>query len=304
MSEHRSAMPAMYAISAVLFVALVVQTYRVTEWCRVAETGNLMTGESMMQGRRLEQREDCPRAWYDATFGTEHSLLDAVYGKIFGGEAINYKHTAIPKWAEVKASELHSNAKLKETDVVLDLGCGPGFIARAVKKRVLKVYCWDVNYDMNQYARKTHGSALEYGLTPRQEVNKHPLVGVPDNSLDVFYAYAVFIHHDIYTFVCYFAELATKMRMNGRVYIQFLPGESFDPADPTFREHYNIWAANPKFWTMAMHWNSKRSIVQTARCMGSNRSGWRGTLASPIPQTLMDPTCHRKRGTETSCFRK
>ena len=74
------------------------------------------------------------QGWAHASFEKEWKILDATYGQIFGGPAINYVATSIPKWAEVKASELVSNAKLRPTDVVMDLGCGPGFIARAVSK--------------------------------------------------------------------------------------------------------------------------------------------------------------------------
>ena len=219
-------------LPVVLLAALGVQTHRASEWHRMSDEIEAQLqavrgreGQVVPPGRRLHQAEQCPKSWYDSKWSTERDLLDAVYGQIFGGDAINYKRTSIPKWAEVKASELDSNAKLKKTDVVMDLGCGPGFIARAVRRRVAKVYCWDVNADMNNYARKEHGSALEYGLTPKDQVTKHPLVGLPDNSLDVFFAYAVFIHHDIYAIICYFEELAKKMRMNGRVYFQYIEGE-------------------------------------------------------------------------------
>lgn len=242
--------------------------------------------EGTLFGRRLEE---CPSAWYDSPFKTEDSLLSAVYGNIFGGPAIDYLYTSIPKWAEVKASELDSNAKLKPTDVVLDLGCGPGFIARAVAKRVAKVYCWDVNADMNNYARLKHGDALAYGLTSKANLTRSPLGALPDNSLDVLYAYAVFIHHDLYTFVSYFAELARKMRFNGRVYIQFLPGDAFDPADSTFREHYNIWVNNPRFWTMAMHWNSKKAVVQIARMYGFQQVHLEGHAGKSHPSNIDGP---------------
>ena len=257
--------------------------------------------EVMPLGRRLEE---CPKAWYDASFGDERSLLDAVYGQIFGGPAIDYLHTSILKWAEVKASELDSNVKLKPTDVALDLGCGPGFVARAVAKRVATVYCWDVNADMHNYARMKHGNALQYGLTTRADITKSPLSGLPDNSLDVFYAYAVFIHHDLYTFVSYFTELARKMRLNGRVYLEFLPGESFDPADPTFREHYNIWANKPKFWTMAMHWNSKRSVIQIARMYGFQQVRPEGHAGKSHPSDLDGPNRPQKEFNGNILFTK
>jgi len=207
-------------------------------------------GETSQVIKNLQQSNtqcpQCPQAWHDAKFTTEYALLDAVYGKIFGGEAIDNLADKIPKWAEIKADELNSNFALKTTDVVLDLGCGPGFIAHAVKQIVNqgKVICFDVNRDMNEYARSKHGSALEYSLVNAAvdpTIVGKPLSSLPDNYLDVFYSFAVFIHHDMYMFTAYFEGLAQKMKLGGHVYLQYLASEHFNPNDPTFREHFHIW---------------------------------------------------------------
>lgn len=251
-----------------------------------------------------EKRTACPEAarqWHDATFGTEKSLLEAVYGQVFGGDAVDYLDTKIPKWAEVKADELDSNVKLKPTDIVLDLGCGPGFIAREVRKRAAAVYCWDVNADMSAYARKKHAGALRYGLTTQDKVTTDPLGGIADNSLDVFYAYAVFIHHDVYSITSYFEALARKAKLGARVYFQIVPGEAFRPDDPTWREHYRIWQAKPNFWIMAMHVNGRDTVGRIARTYGFREVEAAGHSGKAHPSQLDGPNQPQNLGNVLFC---
>ena len=114
--------------------------------------------------------------------------------------------------------------------------------------------------------------------------------------------------------------------MNGRVYFQYIEGEpnasisappshrdrhaacvigeSFDPADPTFREHYNIWSNRPSFWTMAMHLNSKRSVVQVARMYGFQLVKLQGHAGKSHPSNIDGPDVPQKAGNGNILFQK
>ena len=272
--------------------------------CCVFLVGLLLRGPAVTCPVQAQAQPGCQveaTQWYNAKFGTEKSLLDAVYGQIFGGDAVNYVNTKILKWSEVKADELDSNVRLKPTDVVLDLGCGPGFIAREVRKRVAVVYCWDVNYDMSEYARRKHAGALRYGVTAQDKVTTDPLGGIADNSLDVFYAYAVFIHHDVYTITSYFEALSRKAKLGGRIYFQIVPGETFRPDDPTWREHYRIWQGRPNFWIMAMHVNGRDTVARIARTYGFRQVVAAGHSGKAHPSQLDGPNRPQNEGNILFC---
>ena len=226
--------------------------------------------------------------WNSSEFKDEKTLLDSVYGKIFGGDAINYIDTKIKKWAQIKADELLSNIDIKENSIVLDFGCGPCFIAKEVKNKLKckKVICYDVNEDQLKYAKNKHGDYLKY---IKYDEKKGIMGQVMDNSIDLVYSFAVFIHYDLYMFVETFEALQKKVKKDGFVYLQFLKGEHFDPDCPTWREHYNIWKKRRNFWTMAMHHNSEKSIIKIAEKYGFKQIELKGHAGVPCPSKIDEP---------------
>ena len=226
--------------------------------------------------------------WYDLSLKDEKSILNATYGQIFGGDAILYVDTKIKKWAEIKADEILSNIDIKPDSTILDFGCGPCFIASAVKKKLKckKMICYDINDDMLKYAKSKHGDELDY----IKYNDKQGVMGqVKDNSLDLVYSFAVFIHHDMYAFVETFEALKKKVKKNGYVYIQFIPGETFDPFCPVFREHYDIWKKDRSFWTTAMHHVSQEAVINTANAYGFKKIILKGHAGVPLPSKIDEP---------------
>lgn len=241
--------------------------------------------------------------WHNSDFKNEKCLLNSVYGQIFGGDAINYLDTKIIKWSKIKADEIASNIKLQKNSTVLDFGCGPCFIASAVKDKLKckKLYCYDVNDDQLNYAKLKHGNKLDY----IKYDEKLGVIGqVPNYSLDLVYAFAVFIHHDMYMFVETFEALEKKMKKGGYVYLQFLPGESFNPKCPVWREHYDLWKKNRNFWTMAMHHVSQEAVVRTANTYGFEEVELIGHSGVPNPSMVDHEYIPQQKYNGNILFRK
>ena len=79
---------------------------------------------------------------------------------------------------------------LNPEQVVLDYGCGPGFLARAVSRQVRKVLACDVSTGALECARALNeGPNISYVL-----IDRNGRIPVPDASVDLIYSFAVVQH--------------------------------------------------------------------------------------------------------------
>ena len=100
----------------------------------------------------------------------------------------------------------------------LDLGCGPGRIARHVAPRVRRLVCADVSRVMINRAR-THladHSNVEYKL-----VDGRTLAAFPTATFDVVYAHAVFFLFDLVPALGLLDEVCRILRTGGAAVISF-----------------------------------------------------------------------------------
>ncbi len=79
---------------------------------------------------------------------------------------------------------------LNESDLVLDYGCGPGFLAKEVANFVRRVYACDISQGVLECAKIINGAEnIEYITADANGLNI-----VADSSLDVVYSFAVIQH--------------------------------------------------------------------------------------------------------------
>jgi len=103
--------------------------------------------------------------------------------------------------------------RLNADDVVLDYGCGPGFLARAVAANVKKVYAADISSGALACARILNpGENLEY-ISATDE----GLAAVADGSIDAVISFAVIQHIGDAIYDLILANCMRKLKPGGRV---------------------------------------------------------------------------------------
>ncbi len=122
-------------------------------------------------------------------------------------------------------------AEPKEDEVWVDIGCGPGYFALPLSKRVKKVYAVDIEREMldkcKMRAEEENLSNIEYVLCTDEEI---PL---EDNIADAVLMANVF--HELSNPEAIFGELRRFLKYEGRAYIiDWHPVES--PAGPPIEE--------------------------------------------------------------------
>lgn len=99
---------------------------------------------------------------------------------------------------------------------ILDLGCGPGFLAKAVSARVKKVYAVDLSAGVLACAGVINGAANILYLRS----NRAGYTQVPEASLHLAYSFAVIQHVQEGVIRELLRTIATKLRPDGRAVFQ------------------------------------------------------------------------------------
>ncbi len=92
---------------------------------------------------------------------------------------------------------------------VLDFGCGPGFLARAMNERVQSVVALDISSG-------TLACARELNPGPTYKLARGAALPVEDGSIDVVYSIAVFQHIDPSDWPSHFDAFSRALRPGGR----------------------------------------------------------------------------------------
>jgi SAM-dependent methyltransferase len=111
---------------------------------------------------------------------------------------------------------------LEPSLTVLDFGCGPGFLARAVSPHVRQVVATDISRGVLACARGLNAAPnIRY-----QHNSSTDLRGVADASIDLLYSFAVIQHLRKEYAALFFKEFARVLRPGGRGVVHFLQGQS------------------------------------------------------------------------------
>ncbi|MCB4757217.1 MAG: class I SAM-dependent methyltransferase [Elusimicrobia bacterium] len=79
---------------------------------------------------------------------------------------------------------------LHDCDTVLDLGCGPGWLAKHVSRKAMKMYACDISEGVLECAKVLNSAHNLTYLKSDENLN----IAVADNSLDLVYSFAVIQH--------------------------------------------------------------------------------------------------------------
>jgi SAM-dependent methyltransferase len=105
---------------------------------------------------------------------------------------------------------------LKPDDQILEIGCGPGFLAKAVASHVKTVYACDISSGVLECSRIINGAPnIRYILS-----NESGFVQMADASLDLAYSFAVIQHLRESVIKSLFKVAAKKLRSGGLGFFQ------------------------------------------------------------------------------------
>jgi SAM-dependent methyltransferase len=108
---------------------------------------------------------------------------------------------------------------LKSTQVVLDYGCGPGFLANIVSRHVRRVYGIDLSRGVLECARIFNsGSNITFLHTTQ-------LSEIEDCSIDLVYSFAVIQHVTDLVFRTILTAMRSKLKKGGELIIHIVLDE-------------------------------------------------------------------------------
>lgn len=102
----------------------------------------------------------------------------------------------------------------EKTDIVLDIGSGPGLLARELAPMVATMHCCDINSQYLSFAKETCANFdnVVYNIVENLEA---PLSFLPDNSITKAYSTNCLIHNCTETIINYLRELNRVLKPGG-----------------------------------------------------------------------------------------
>ena len=149
-------------------------------------------------------------------------LLSEAMGPMFGPTPVDQ----IEKISELKFYESKRIKKyllLRKSDIVIDLGCGPGFVAKHLAGVVDHIHCVDVDKDFIQLSRHIlrDQSNITYHVIEHGKLDTLPMV-------TAIYANQVFALFNLYEIYQYLTECHRALLPNGRMMFEIINDEHLD----------------------------------------------------------------------------
>jgi SAM-dependent methyltransferase len=183
-------------------------TARVTQNGRVREaTLDTVPVVRWRPGRRMLPRF----AYHDVWNESARNLRDARVSVAGYDDEAEWNRSG-----EDTASHVAELTGVGPDDVVLEIGCGVGRVGAKLAPRCRQWIGADVSTNMLHYARTALGGFENVSFVRLNGVDLH---GIRDESIDVVYCTAVFMHIDEWDRHRYVAEAYRVLRPGGRVYV-------------------------------------------------------------------------------------
>lgn len=115
--------------------------------------------------------------------------------------------------SRVKIYDQILKGRFQQNDTVLDYGCGPGFLAKAVSPHVAKIYACDISTGALACAKVLNAAAnLEYVVADADGLGR-----IEDESLDAVFSFAMVQHLSDEVFEMVLENCRRKLKPGGRL---------------------------------------------------------------------------------------
>lgn len=115
--------------------------------------------------------------------------------------------------SRLRVYDLIFKGRLRPSDVLIDYGCGPGFLSKAVAPHVSKVYSCDISSGALACAGVINGADnIEYVLATDESLSQ-----IKDESVDVAISFAVIQHLSDETFETVLDKCFRKLKPGGKI---------------------------------------------------------------------------------------
>jgi ubiquinone/menaquinone biosynthesis C-methylase UbiE len=124
--------------------------------------------------------------------------------------------TEFDKSGQETAETVRNVTSICPSDIVLEIGCGPGRVGTKLAPHCKHWIGGDVSNNMLDHARENlrHLSNISF-----RRLSGYDLAGFEDNSLDVTYCTGVFMHLDEWERYRYISDMYRVLKPGGRAYV-------------------------------------------------------------------------------------
>jgi ubiquinone/menaquinone biosynthesis C-methylase UbiE len=163
-----------------------------------------------------------------------------------------------------RAAYLCKKLGCTKDSVVLEIGSGMGFTSKFIAEKVKQLYCSDISASFLELARK------ECEGIPNIEflrIEKEPAsFSFPDESFDIIFSDAVFIHLNLYDIYWYFSEFQRLAKKRGKVFFNIKNASKLET--DKFSQMAGFYRKDRDSLKRLLCWNSVDAVVTIAEHYG------------------------------------
>jgi len=161
-----------------------------------------------------------------------------------------------------KKSESRYVAKtleLTDSDVVLDLGPGCGFIAKEIAPTVSSLHCLDISSSFLDFCKEELAECKNVSL---HLMDYADMSSVVDARVNKIYALALFIHFNLYDFYHYLTSCHKVLIPKGRLLFDFLDDQYFDVEQDVWQRHSALYKQDRNSIFTNINFSNKQTVCK------------------------------------------
>jgi ubiquinone/menaquinone biosynthesis C-methylase UbiE len=194
-------------------------------------------------------------------FEDTKEMLSLLVGAEYGPEPES-KLNEIRKDKKRVAEFISAQNNLNSSMQLLEIGSGCGFIARWIAPQVSHLSCADISESFLELARQ---ECCELKNLSYHAIKSANLDFLKPASIDLAYAYNVFVHFNLFDIYLYFKEFKRVIKQDGKVWFDFANAEDFHGSLPKlFLENAGHYEKNPSCVSHLVQWCTPQPIFDIA----------------------------------------